>query len=129
MSPTQTTPLLGSLDGALYATVTPKCIAISQGRPTLVAEDYVVDIERMNRVSPVSAISTCAYSENRDMFYCDYCVQNNLQHFPESDPNWLGCMESEGSLVVLEYLISFQMRLLSVLVPLVLLFVVYLMVS
>lgn len=90
-------------------------------------EDYVVDIQGMTLMSrPALSTSTYSHSDGCNIFWCDYCARNNLQHFPEGENGGISlrrCMENEGSLAVLEALITFQMRLLSVLIPLVLLFV------
>ncbi|KAI1208664.1 uncharacterized protein F4807DRAFT_430593 [Annulohypoxylon truncatum] len=131
MSPSHRTPLLESADNASYDTVKPKA------KPTTAApleqpssessinEDYVVDIERITTYSSTSSLSWAySYEDDHDIYFCDYCAQNNLQHSREWDPGdlWRKCMESEGSLAVLEFIIAFQMRLLTVLVPLFLLF-------
>lgn len=124
MSPTQLTPLLKSSDSADYATVKPKRRATVS---MLANEEYVVDIEGITHMSGSSlSVSAYSHSEGCDVFWCDYCAQNNLHHFSEGERDGIflrSHMENEGSLAVLEALVTFQMRLLSVLVPLVLLFV------
>ncbi|OTA56615.1 hypothetical protein K449DRAFT_437821 [Hypoxylon sp. EC38] len=128
MAPTQLAPLLESSDSASYATVRPKpktTIPLKRSPPEPAAnEDYVVDIERIRgTTSPSCTMSSHYCSNGNDIFWCDYCIQNNLPHFPEHYSSlWKRCMESERSLAVLDSMIAFQMRLLSILVPLFLLF-------
>ncbi|KAI1775961.1 hypothetical protein F4818DRAFT_393742 [Hypoxylon cercidicola] len=129
MSPSQLTPLLGSSDSADYATIKPKrrlTVSREQPIPGLSAnEDYTVNIEGIMS-GPALSVSTYSHSGGCQRIWCDYCAQNNLEHFPEEECDAISlrrCMENEGSLAVLEALITFQMRLLSILVPLVLLFV------
>ncbi|KAI1105006.1 hypothetical protein F4804DRAFT_331829 [Jackrogersella minutella] len=132
MLPTPKTPLLGSSGDADYATIKLKPNApFAEQRPPPdppVSNDYVVDIESIANYADASSASFTFKPEddyNYDMFHCEYCIQNNLRHFPEWDNGsaWCRYMESEGSLAVLESIITLQMRLLSILVPAVLLFV------
>ncbi|KAI0836517.1 hypothetical protein F5Y06DRAFT_298574 [Hypoxylon sp. FL0890] len=136
MASTQSTPLIDSSDSASYATVRPKLSAlIPPGhRPPEPSanEDYVVDMEGITGTSATALTSSsCDCDDGHDILWCDYCIRNNLSHLPEEGhiDLWRRCMESEGSLAVLESMIALQMRLLSVLVPLVLLFIlrVYMM--
>lgn len=92
------------------------------------SEDHVIDIERITKVQEsISPTTTYSYGSSCGVYFCDYCAQNGLEHSPDPEGDerntWIRYIESEGSMAVLESMITFQMRLLSVLVPAILLLV------
>ncbi|KAI2607718.1 uncharacterized protein GGS25DRAFT_523243 [Hypoxylon fragiforme] len=133
MPPSDSTPLLGSssnmgyyasIDARLSEPMPEERSKTAPAPPT--NDDYLVDMERLTLYpSPDARASTCIHQENRNIFFCDYCVRHKLPPPQDGDHRglWERCMESEGSLAVLESMIRFQMRLLSILVPLVLVFI------
>ncbi len=142
--PSQTTPLLTFHNNiSEYASIKaaksrPKLSLIippnRSPRPILVTniQDHVaIDIDRLQHHLEVGSYTSCHHSTsatNRSsvrIAYCNYCNMNRLRHDSMADYRglWTRMTESEGVLAVLEFLIATQMRLLSFLTPMLLLFV------
>ncbi|KAI1637729.1 hypothetical protein F4809DRAFT_660792 [Biscogniauxia mediterranea] len=119
--PVQTTPLIAFSTHTGYATIKPKLsLTIPKTEspkpvPVSTRTDFVLDIDQMTYVpnSTDMTTTTCTHSRDGSM-YCDYCFQNDLQHNLEDDHRvlWKKCLETEGVMAVLEFLIVLQMRLL-----------------
>ncbi|KAI0601214.1 hypothetical protein F4775DRAFT_589902 [Biscogniauxia sp. FL1348] len=135
--PVQTTPLMASSTNIGYATIKPKLSLMipRTGSPKPVPisarADFVLDIDQMTYVPNSTDLptTTCTHTSDGNM-YCDYCFQNNLRHNSENDHRalWERCLETEGVMAVLEFLIVLQMRLLVIIVFLLLVLIVIFMV-
>ncbi|KAH9886593.1 hypothetical protein F4778DRAFT_758417 [Xylariomycetidae sp. FL2044] len=135
--PTLTTPLVSSKSKPNYSTMRPKLSLIippaPQTQPRLLTanECFVVDVESFSYIIETAYTHEEVYGRRRSIVCCDFCTNHNLQHGRAGDHRhlWRRCTESEGLLGFVESLIEFQMKVLAVVVPLLLLFVlrVYMM--
>ena len=108
--------------------------------PVLVSGDYrdvAVDIDRLSQLDSASSCGYCmtATTEGANN-NCEFCREHNLTHDlnaqleggfkvnPAGSSLWRRISENGTTLTVLEFLISVQMRLLSLLVPILLVLIV-----
>ncbi|KAI1341299.1 hypothetical protein F5Y15DRAFT_422561 [Xylariaceae sp. FL0016] len=95
-------------------------------KPRLIAANTLTDAVDQTDYLLDTALSwkTCNQVEE-GLVCCDHCLENGIDHETGDYDHaglWRRCTENEGTLAVLEFFIDLQMRLLSILVPLLFLF-------
>ncbi|ORY57590.1 uncharacterized protein BCR38DRAFT_413975 [Pseudomassariella vexata] len=91
-----------------------------------VEDNYKSRPESEDRTSSI-IVSACTDYSGISFAYCEYCMERGFDHEPEHFQRmmWRKYIECETSLAVLDFLVAFQLRLLLVLVPVVLLLVLW----
>jgi hypothetical protein len=125
------TPLLDSKRGNGHGTTKPRlCLVIPPPclAPIIAARDYIaVDIAALKATLAESSVSSSCRTSATFSTHCDYCRRNNLLHDLVDDDRglWARCVNDERSLAVIEFMITLQIRLLAIMIPSLMLFVLY----